>query len=206
MLGMFTVAKQPAAILFDSGASHTFISRTFATKHEIPIQTMKKGFCIQSPGGRVDTTETVCQIPIEIGGYIFPTNLIVLQGQDIDVIIGMNWMQKRGVLLDTFNRTVKLKVPGKNSELIIGLPTPTRVTERICATSLKEIQDVPVVCEFPDVFPDDLPCLPPDRDVQFSIELKPGTAPISRRAYRIPPLHLAELKKQLQELLDKGFI
>jgi hypothetical protein len=71
---------------------------------------------------------------------------------------------------------------------------------------VKEIYDIPVVCEFSDVFPDDLPGLPPDREVEFVIELKPGTAPISRRAYRMPPNELAKLKDQLQELRDKGFI
>jgi hypothetical protein len=62
-----------------------------------------------------------------------------------------------------------------------------------------------VVCEFPDVFPEDLPGLPPERDVEFVIELKPGTTPISRRSYRMPPNELAELKTQLQDLLEKGF-
>jgi hypothetical protein len=71
---------------------------------------------------------------------------------------------------------------------------------------VKEICDIPLVCEFLDVFPDNLPGLPPDREVEFVIELKPGTALISRRAYRMPPNELAELKAQLQELLDKGFI
>jgi hypothetical protein len=70
----------------------------------------------------------------------------------------------------------------------------------------KEIADVPVVCEFSDVFPDDLPRLPSDRDVEFKIELLPGTAPISRRPYRMPPNELAELKTQLGELLQKGLI
>ena len=63
-----------------------------------------------------------------------------------------------------------------------------------------------MVCEFPDVFPDELPGLPPNRDVEFRIELVPGMAPISRRPYRMPPNKLAELKIQLQELLDKGLI
>jgi hypothetical protein len=63
-----------------------------------------------------------------------------------------------------------------------------------------------VDCEYPDVFPDELPGMPPDRDIEFAIELQPGTAPISKRPYRMPPAELAELKKQLQELLDKGFI
>ena len=78
--------------------------------------------------------------------------------------------------------------------------------ERVCATFVKEIRDIPVVCEFPDVFLKDLPGLPPDRDVQFNIELKPRIALISRRAYRMPPKELAELKTQLQELIKKGFI
>ena len=68
------------------------------------------------------------------------------------------------------------------------------------------LEEIPVVCEFADVFPDDLPGMPPDRDIEFVIELQPGTAPISKRSYRMPPKELAELKIQLQELLDKGFI
>jgi hypothetical protein len=70
----------------------------------------------------------------------------------------------------------------------------------------KEIIEVPVVCEFPDVFPDELLGLPPDRDVEFKIELIPGTAPISKRPYRMLPNELAELKTQLSELLQKGLI
>jgi hypothetical protein len=68
------------------------------------------------------------------------------------------------------------------------------------------VERIPVVCEYPDVFPDKLPGMPPDRDMEFAIELQPGTAPISKRPYRMPPAELAELKKELQELLDKGFI
>jgi hypothetical protein len=79
---------------------------------------------------------------------------------------------------------------------------PGRVYEAI----VQEIQDILVVCEFPDVFPEALHGLPPERDVEFVIELKPGTTPISRRSYRMPPNELAELKTQLQDLLEKGFI
>ena len=63
-----------------------------------------------------------------------------------------------------------------------------------------------VVCEYADVFPDELPGMPPDRDIEFAIELQPGKTPISKRPYQMPPAEMAELKKQLQELLDKGFI
>jgi hypothetical protein len=70
----------------------------------------------------------------------------------------------------------------------------------------KSIADIPIVCEFLDVFPDDLPGLPSDRDVEFKIELLPSTVPIFRRPYRMPPNELAELEVQLNELLKKGLI
>jgi hypothetical protein len=70
----------------------------------------------------------------------------------------------------------------------------------------KESNHIPVVCEFADVFSDDSLGMPPDRDIEFIMELQLGTAPVSKRPYRMPPKELAELKIQLQELLDKGFI
>ena len=111
----------------------------------------------------------------------------------------MNWMYQHKAIIDALNRTLRVSLPDSNSQLLIQLPTLRRSVGRVCATAVKEIRDIPVVREFPDVFPEDLPGLPPDRDVQFSIELQPGTAPISRRAYRMPPKELAELKAQLQE-------
>jgi hypothetical protein len=85
---------------------------------------------------------------------------------------------------------------------------PILETTRSCAFSMIELplKKIPVVCDYADVFPDELPGIPPDRDIEFAIELQPRTAPISKRPYRMPPAKLAELKKQLQELLDKGFI
>jgi hypothetical protein len=77
---------------------------------------------------------------------------------------------------------------------------------RVYEAIIPEIQDIPVVCEFLDVFLEDLPGLPLERDVECVIELKPGTTPISRRSYRMPPNELVELKTQLQDLLEKGFI
>jgi hypothetical protein len=91
-------------------------------------------------------------------------------------------------------------------EILLSIPIPTKTNGRIYEAIIPEIKDIPVVCEFLDVFPENLPGLPPERDVEFVIELKPGTAPISRRSYRMPPNELAELKTQLQDLLEKGFI
>ena len=68
------------------------------------------------------------------------------------------------------------------------------------------VEKVPVVCEFPDIFPEELPGLPPDREIEFCIDIVPGTDPISMPPYRMAPAELKELNEQLKELLDKGFI
>jgi hypothetical protein len=91
-------------------------------------------------------------------------------------------------------------------QLSIPIAVPAKSSGIIYEAIIQEIQDILIVCEFSDVFPEDLPGLPPERDVEFVIELKPGTAPISRRSYRMPPNELAEPKTQLQDLLEKGFI
>jgi hypothetical protein len=85
---------------------------------------------------------------------------------------------------------------------------PQRECNNSCAYAVEGIKfkDIPIVCEYPDVFLDDLPGMPLDRDIEFVIELQPDTTPISKRPYRMPPNELAELKIQVQDLLDKGFI
>jgi hypothetical protein len=130
--------------------------------------------------------------------------MIVLKGQDIDVILGMNWLARHKATLNTDQRTIRLS--HNQEEILLSIPIPTKTTGRVYEAIIPEIKVIPIVCEFPDVFPEDLPGLPYEREVEFVIELKPGTAPISRRSYRMPPNELAELKIQLQDLLEKGFI
>jgi hypothetical protein len=204
MMGMFLVANHPALILFDFGASHTFISKKFVEQHCIPYHESRDGLKIHSPGGQIFTKEVAYQVPVTLARRDFPTNMIVLKGQDIDVILGMNWLAQHKATLNTDQRTIRLS--HNQEEILLSIPIPTKTTGRVYEAIIPEIKDIPVVCEFPDVFLEDFPGLPPERDVEFVIELKPGTAPISRRSYRMPPNELAELKIQLQDLLEKGFI
>jgi hypothetical protein len=145
-------------------------------------------------------------VPVTLVERDFPTTMIVLKGQDIDVILGMNWLAQHKVILNTDLRTIRLSYGQEEVLLSIPVAIPAKPFGRVYEAIIPEIQDIPVVCEFPDVFPEDLPGLPPERDVEFVIQLKPDTAPISRRLYRMPPNELAELKTQLQDLLEKGFI
>jgi hypothetical protein len=132
--------------------------------------------------------------------------MIVIKGQDIDVILGMNWLTQNKAIINADLRTIQLSYGQEEVKLSIPISVPVKTSGQVYEAIVQEIQDITVVCEFLDVFPKDLPGLPPERDMEFFIELKPGTAPISRRSYRMPPNELAELKTQLQDLLEKGFI
>jgi len=100
----------------------------------------------------------------------------------MDVILGMDWMNKHGVLLDISSRAVEIN-SSTHGHSVLYLPHSEHVNS--CAYALKDIRidDIPVVREYADVFPHDLPGMPPDRDIEFVIELQPGTAPISKRSY-----------------------
>jgi hypothetical protein len=206
MMGMFLVANHPTVILFDFGASHTLMSKTFMDKHCIQSTESREGFVIHSPGGQIFTKEVVFQVPVTLVGHEFPTNMIVIKGQDIDVILGMNWLAQNKAIINVDERTIKLSYGHEEVQLSIPVAVPVEASGQVFEAIVQEIQDIPIVCEFPDVFPKDLPGLPPERDVEFVIELKPGAAPIFRRSYRMPPNELEELKTQLQDLLEKGFI
>jgi hypothetical protein len=206
IMGTFLVANHPTVILFDSGASHTFMSKTFVDKHCIPSTESREGFVIHSPRGQIFTKEVVFHVPVTLAGREFPTNMIVIKGQDIDVILGMIWLAQNKDIINADQRTIKLSYGHEEVQLSIPITVPVKASGQVFEAIVQEIQNIPVVCEFSDVFSEDLPGLPPERDVEFVIELKPGTTPISKRSYRMPPNELAELKTQLQDLLEKGFI
>jgi hypothetical protein len=131
--------------------------------------------------------------PLDLVGKLYKPSLIVLDGQGLDIILGMGWMRAHNALLDTATRVVQLDSPLYGTQVlqlsIIPVATPS-----VHYTAAQNIEDIPVACEFPDVFSEDLPGMPPDRDVEFIVELQPGTAPISRRSYKMTPKELTELK------------
>jgi hypothetical protein len=160
---------------------------------------------ISTPGGRVVTKQTVMHAPLDLPMKIYKPSLIVLDGQGLDIILGMGWMRAHKALLDTATRVVQLHSPLYGTQVLQLSAIPT-ATPSVHHTVAQNLEDIPVAYEFPYVFPEDLPGMPLDQDVEFVIELQPGMAPISRRPYKMTPKELAELKVQLNELLDKGYI
>src|SRR6266540_3104777 len=115
-------------------------------------------------------------------------------------------MNKHEAVLDTSARTVEMKSPDDTSYVTLHLDHHQIPTGSLHSLEVDPLEAIPVVRDYPDVFPEELPGLPPERVVEFSIELLPGTAPVFRRPYRMSQNDLAEMKVQLQALLDKGFI
>jgi hypothetical protein len=152
----------------------------------------------------------VCpNVNILIRGRIL-ANLIVLVSKGINVILGMDWLSKHHGQIDCAKKAVKLIASnGKELEYVAeNLVTDKAASNQMVLNQLDaaSIMDIRSVSEFLDVFLEELPGMPPDREIEFVIELVPGTAPIFKRPYRMAANQLAELKEQLQELLDKGCI
>jgi hypothetical protein len=141
---------------------------------------------ISTPGGRVITKELVMHTPLNLIGKLFRTSLIVVDGQGIDVILGMNWMKGHKAQLDIVSHTVSLDSPA-NGVVVLQLPPSANKHSLVHHTTAQKLKDIPVAREYPDVFLDDLPGMPPDRDVEFTIELQPGTTLISRCPYKMTP-------------------
>jgi hypothetical protein len=210
VIGTFSVNDISAVVLFDSGASHSFISATYVEKHNLPIALLRYQMIVSSPGGDMPARQLCPKVNLKIRGVDFVANLIVLESKGTYIILGMDWLGKHKVLINCAKKSVKLNtLDGEELEFIAepvvtakGIANHAEINQLDASQGSK----VPVANEFPNVFPEELPSMPPDRDIEFVIELKPGTAPIYKTPFRMTTPELAELKGHIKELLEKGFI
>jgi hypothetical protein len=205
LAGTFFLNKYPIIILFDSGASHDFVTSAWAERARLTLVASGAPYVISTPGGGVHTDHIALKVPLDLSRRVISTNLIVLSGQGIYVILGMKWMKLHKVVLDIAARLVHLYSP-MHGLVTLHLAVIARIKDCLHHVVERRLEDIQVVHEFPDVFPKDLPGMPPERAIEFMIELQPGTTPIAKAPYKMSPLEFAELKVQLQDLLDKGFI
>jgi hypothetical protein len=205
LAGTFFLNEHPIIILFNSGASHNFMSSTCAKKAKLSLVASGAPYVISTPGGRVDANRIVQKASLELSGSIFSTNLIILSGQGIDVIIGMSWMKLRKAALDIVDRLIHLDSP-VYGKVTLHLPAISHIKSSLHHVAELKLEDIHVIREFLDVFLDNLPRMPLEKAIEFKIELQPGTAPIAKAPYKMSSMELKELKIQLQGLLDKGYI
>ncbi|KAA0055470.1 DNA/RNA polymerases superfamily protein [Cucumis melo var. makuwa] len=226
--GTILICNVPARVLLDSGATHSFVSSMFLTKLNRMLEPLSEELVICTPVGDVLLVSEVlrdCEVVVE--GLCMLVDLFPLELQALDVILGMDFLFTHYASMNCHRKEVTFRKPGLTEVVFRGERKiiPTSLTSALkvekllrkgCTTFLAHVvevqeeklkpEEVPVVNEYLDVFSADLSGLPPDREVEFTIELLPGTTPISQAPYRMAPSELKELKVQLQELIDKEYI
>ncbi|KAJ9545764.1 hypothetical protein OSB04_025471 [Centaurea solstitialis] len=229
-LCVFPVNSKPALVLFDTGATWSYVSRRFCKDFQIELGNLDSPLAIDVAAEEVQVFEHVYRgCSIDIFGVRFSINLIPIPMNGVDVVVGIGWMFPNRATTDVAGQLVHIQNPSGGELIVYGkgrrvstsfcsVAKARKYIQRGCSSFLVyamvdqtegrklSVADVPVVNEFPDVFPEDLPGHPPDRQIEFGIDLVPGAAPIARAPYRLAPAELQELSDQLQELSGKGFI
>ena len=157
-----------------------------------------------SAGGNIVVTQRRKQQILMICDNVYYADLIVIPMKDIAIIPGMDWLSYHGAQIDCGDNTVALRGPNGNQIVYQG-DRNARLEAELQLNALKEvkIKDIQVIREFKDVFPKKVPGMLPDREIEFTIDLIPGTSPIAQAPYKMGPKELVELKKRLDELEEK---
>ena len=222
--GTFLLFHLWARVLFDSSASHSFIATSCVRVLGLKVKTLNEPLHMSSPLGTKARIDRICRgCELEISGILLTVDLRVMDMSEFEVILRMDWLTAHRVVIDCDRMRVTANTPDSTYVVFQGNRhnvSPHTVYDSrwqgqlmglLASLTLEDEvrQDMSlprVVCEYEDVFPDELPGLPPPRDVDFRIELHPRTSPISMTPHRMAPVELRELKVQINELLGKGFI
>ena len=163
VIGKFLVKSFTAIVLFDTGASHSYISRGFVDKYKLPTKVLRTPMLVSSPGEEHMASQGCFQMPLTIGRHVFPSDLIILESQGLDVILGMDWLSMYGGNIDCASKSIMLTTPEGRRIKYVSRHVPKRTQVNSLLGVVQE--EVPVVKDFPDVFPEVLSSMPPDRDI-----------------------------------------
>ncbi|XP_075478846.1 uncharacterized protein LOC142519700 [Primulina tabacum] len=188
--GTILILRKAAITLIDTGDTHSFISEIFLRSLNVVPSFEPLHYSILLPSrDEIWPSSILKGCTVQVNEKIYFTDLIIIPMVAFDVILGMDWLSSYRAVIDYV---------AKMGFLAAVIDVNTEMT--------RKLNEIEVVRDFPDVFADDVPGLPPDHEVEFVIDVVPGTAPISKAPYRMAPTEMKELKNQLKDLLDKGFI
>ncbi|XP_072087356.1 uncharacterized protein [Arachis hypogaea] len=195
--GNYEMADKTLNALLDSGATHSFIAFEKADELGLKIVVLGYDLKVYNATHEAMVTRLRCpQVPFRIEQRDFVHNLICLPMTGLDLILGLNWLSKNHVLLDCSTKIVCFMPEDIEGPVVVN---------NYYMNSMTSLEQISVVCEFSEVFPDDIEEFSPNQEVEFAIELVPGAGPISSALYRMSPLEMAELKSQLEDLLVMSF-
>ncbi|GJS69609.1 putative reverse transcriptase domain-containing protein [Tanacetum coccineum] len=199
---MFLLNNCYASMLFDLGADRSFVSSTFSALLDVAPSTLDTSYAVELVDGRISETNVVLRgCTLGLLGHPFDIDLMPVELGIFEVIIGDNC--DGGSKLNITSCTRTHKYIEKGCQVYLAQVTSKKAEDK---SEEKRLEDVSIVREFSEVFPEDLPGLPPARQVEFQINLVPGVAPVARAPYRLALAEMQELSTQLQELSDRGFI
>ncbi|XP_022013925.1 uncharacterized protein LOC110913399 [Helianthus annuus] len=185
--GTFLLNNHFASILFDTGADFSFISVEFKNTLGLKSSKLDVPYSIELANGKlVELGVVVTECSLQLGEQKFTINLLPVELGSFDVVVGIDWLSNNQAEVVCHEKIIR--IPLLNEETLADGP---------------KLTDIPIVKEFPEVFPEDLPGLPPYRQVEFHIDLVPGAGPVAKSPHRLAPSEMQELSTQLQELLDK---
>ncbi|TYK11616.1 ty3-gypsy retrotransposon protein [Cucumis melo var. makuwa] len=219
--GTLLVLGHYALVLFDSGSSHSFISSAFVLHARLEVEPLYHILSVSIPSEEsMLSKEKVKACQIEITGHVIEVTLLVLNMHDFDVILGMDWLAANHASIDcsrkevAFNPSLKasFKFKGEGSRSLPKVISAIRASKLLNQGTWSILASVvdtreadvslssePVVRDYPNVFSEELLGLPPHREIEFAIELEPGTIPISQAPYRMAPAELKELKLRIKD-------
>ncbi|XP_035845155.1 uncharacterized protein LOC118491458 [Helianthus annuus] len=225
--GIFLLNSIPVYVLFDTGATMSFISNEIIQHLSFKIERMPMPLEVEIADSKIYMLHEVCRnCKFTIEDEEFDIDLIPMVLGEFKMIVGMDWLARHHVEIDCENKVMLIQAPSGRQLSIQG---ERNVETKLCTLvqafkyvlngsraylayvvdarqTLPKLEDVETVNEFPDVFPEELSGLPPEREIEFRIEVNPGAKPVAKAPYRLAPTEMRELMTQLQDLLDKGFI
>ncbi|XP_076890891.1 uncharacterized protein LOC143542081 [Bidens hawaiensis] len=224
--GTFPINNVYARVLFGSGANQSFIDYKFCRLLNEPLVKLNNQYEVETANGNLIRISEVLNSYIILAGYEMPVQLLPMELAGFDVILGMDWFAANQARILCKEKAIEILTPNNKMMRIagdkdsgkIGIISKIKASHCLGKGCLgymayvtkepepKKLEEVPIVTEFKDVFPDEFRGIPPNQEVEFRIDLVPGTAPIAKSLYRLAPTEMKELKKQLDELLEKGFI
>ncbi|KAA3480119.1 reverse transcriptase [Gossypium australe] len=211
--------ERDATDVVDPGSSHSYVNFDMVKSRNMIYEMSKVTMSVSSPLGQIVLVDQVCKrCPLEIQILVFLVNLLIMPFDDFDVILGMDWLTEHGVVLDCQRKNKEGKVievygfKRNGSNRIISSMQVDKLSKQGCEaflayvinskTGSENISNIQTVCDFSDVFPEELTGLPPDREVKFAIQVFPGTTLVSIASYRVASTELKEFK----DLLERDFI